>query len=120
MEEIIINKKINVKAQVKSTYEEYLDSLSLKQKAKFFKSVKDFALSELILALMEKDAISVRKLSKIAQLSPSVIQAMRSGTNKSFTIQSFFKILNGLGYKKLLVEHNGKFIPLNIASVIET
>ena len=42
---------------------------------------------------MAKDNVSVRKLAKIAGVSPTIIQAMRSGTKKDFSMQSFFKIL---------------------------
>lgn len=64
---------------------------------------------------MEQDEVSVRKLAKLAGVSPTVVQAMRSGTKKDFSMQSFFKILKGLGCKKLMVEYNGQFIPLNIS-----
>ena len=72
-------------------------------------------LSELILAAMEKDNISVRKLAQMAGVSPTIVQAMRSGAKKDFSMKSFFKILQGLGYKKFVVELNGNYIPLNIS-----
>lgn len=66
-----MNKKVkeNKKTKVyKSTYDEYVESLSPKRKKEFDQGLKDFALSELILALKENDEISVRRLAKIAGL----------------------------------------------------
>jgi hypothetical protein len=100
--------------KIKSTYEEHIESLSPKRKKEFDEGLKEFALSEIILALMERDEISVRKLAKMADLSPTVVQAMRSGSKTDFTMQSFFKILNGLGCKKVMIELNGHLIPLDI------
>lgn len=104
-----------MKKKIKSTYGEFIESLSPQELKKFKEGYKDFVLSELILAIMERDEISVRKLAKIADLSPTVVQAMRTGTKKDFSMQSFFKILKGLGCKKLMVEINGQFIPLDIS-----
>jgi hypothetical protein len=63
---------------------------------------------------MEKDNISVRNLAKLAGVSPTIVQAMRSGTKKDFTLQSFLKVLKGLGSKGLMVELHGQYIPLDI------
>lgn len=104
--------------KIKSTSDEFIESLSPRELKKFKNGYKEFALSELILAIMEEDEISVRKLAKIAGVSPTVVQAMRSGTKKDFSMQSFFKILKGLGCKKFMVELNGQFIPLEISSPI--
>jgi DNA-binding Xre family transcriptional regulator len=109
------SKKVTPEEQ-KSTVETFVDSLSPSELKKFKAGYRDFALSELILALMEQDEVSVRKLAEIAEVSPSVVQAMRSGMKKDFTMQSFFKILKGLGCKKLMVEFKGEMIPLEIPS----
>lgn len=102
-----------------STFDEYISSMSVRRKKEFDEGLKNFALSELILALMDKDEVSVRKLAEIACVSPTVVQAMRSGKNKDFTLQSFLKILDGLGCKQFIVEHHGQFIPLDIPSSIK-
>ncbi len=65
---------------------------------------------------MVQEDVSVRRLAKKAGVSPTVVQAMRSGTKKDFSLQSFFKILKGIGCKKLMVELNGQFFPLDISS----
>ena len=64
---------------------------------------------------MKQDNISIRKLAELAGISPTVVQAMRSGAKKDFTMKSFFKILKGIGCKSFMVELNGQFIPLNIS-----
>jgi hypothetical protein len=101
--------------RVKSTADEFVESLSPYEKKKFDEEYKDFLLSELILAAMEQDDISVRKLAKLAGVSPTVIQAMRSGAKKDFSMHSFFKVLKGLGCKKIMVELHGHLIPLDIS-----
>ncbi len=98
-----------------STSEEFLSSLTPKELKKFKDGYRDFALSELILAMMEEDEISVRALAKIAGVSPTVVQAMRSGSKKDFSMRSFFKVLKGLGCKKLVIERDGQSIPLDIS-----
>jgi len=104
----------NNNKKTKTTSEEFVESLSKKERKEFEKEYKELLLSELLHAIMEKDDVSVRKLAKLADLSPTVIQAMRSGTKKDFTLKSFFKVLKGLGCKKLMAEIDGKVIPLSI------
>ena len=100
--------------KMKSTMDKFIESLSPRELKKFNEERQEFILSELILAAMEKDNISVRKLAKMAGVSPTIVQAMRSGTKKDFSMRSFFKILKGLGCKSFMVEMNGRYIPLDI------
>lgn len=100
-----------------STTSKFLESLSTAEKKQFKQELKDLALSEMVLAAMAQDDVSVRKLAKLAQVSPSVIQAIRSGSKDDFTIKSIFKVLNGLGYS-ILLEKNGQTIPLDISHII--
>jgi len=102
--------------QVKSTYEEFIESLSAKEKKEFEKERREFLLSELVLAIMERDEISVRKLAKMAGVSPTVVQAMRSGVKKDFTLKSFFKVLKGLGCTKILLEIGDQVISLSVSN----
>jgi hypothetical protein len=69
--------------KMKSTSEKFIESLNPQELKAFKKGYKDFALSELILALIEKDEISVRKLAKIASVSPTIVQEIRSGLKKN-------------------------------------
>jgi hypothetical protein len=107
LETLMANKKI------KSTIDTFIESLSPKEKKAFDEEYKDLLLSEMILAAMEEDKISVRRLAKLAGVSPTVIQGMRSGINKDFNMGSFFKVLNGLGCK-VLIERNGHQISLDL------
>lgn len=102
--------------KTKSTIQEFVDSLSSKELKKYKEEREEFILSELVLAAMKKDNISVRKLAKLAGIPPTIVQAMRSGAKKDFTLQSFLKILKGLGSKGLMVELHGQYIPLDIPS----
>ena len=89
--------------KIKSTVDKLIESLSPKERKEFNEEYKELLLSEIILAAMEKDNISVRKLAEIAGVSPTIVQAMRSGTKKDFSMQSFFKVLRGLGCKKFTI-----------------
>ncbi len=100
--------------KTKSTVNKFIESLTLEERKKFDAEYQELLLSELILAAMEKDNISVRKLAKMAGVSPTIVQAMRSGSRKDFSMQSFFKILKGLGSKKFMIELHGQYIPLDI------
>ena len=100
-----------------STVDQTLAKLTPKQKEKFDKEFQDFVLSELLLAIMEQDNLSVRQLAKLANVSPSVIQSMRSGEKKDYTLTVFLKVLKGLGCKKLKVEYKGKNINLPFSTL---
>ncbi len=100
--------------KIKSTYDKLMESMSAKEKKEYEKELKDFIISELILAAMEEDNISVRKLAKLAGVSPTIVQEMRTGVKKSFNTDTFFKVLKGLGYNVFL-ERNGHITPLEVA-----
>jgi hypothetical protein len=100
--------------KIKSTVEELIESLTPEERKKYDEEYREFVLSELILAAMAKDNVSVRNLAKMAGVSPTIVQAMRSGSKKDFSMQSFFKVLKGLGSKRLMVELHGNYIPLEI------
>jgi len=68
------------------------------RKIKIEKEYKELLLSELLIAIMEEDLISVRKLAKAAGLSPSIIQDIRSGKKENLTLKSFSNIAAALGY----------------------
>jgi DNA-directed RNA polymerase subunit F len=101
--------------KTQSTSEKFIKSLSPQELKEFNEGYKNFALSELILAIMEQDEISVRKLAKIADVSPTIIQEMRSGLKKNYSMESFYKILKTLGFDQFMVGHNGQFIPIDLS-----
>lgn len=95
-----------------TTYEKFVNSLTPKQRKQFDRERKEFLISEMILAAMEKDNVSVRKLASLAGVSPTIIQGIRTGTKKNVTIKTFSKIFNILGYTMLL-EKNGELIHID-------
>lgn len=84
------------KKKPKSTVERFLEDPE--QKRIFEEEHKEFLLSELIIALMEEDHISVRKLAEVAGVSPNVIQALRSGKKDNPTLATIASIAHALGY----------------------
>lgn len=60
-----------VHKKIKSTYDEHIETLTPERKKEFEQGLRDFALSELMLALRERDEASVRQLAKIATASGS-------------------------------------------------
>ena len=101
--------------KVKSTSQKFIETLSPKELKTFNEGYKDFALSELILALMEQDEISVRKLAKIADVSPTLIQEMRSGLKKNYSMETFYKILKSLGFNQFMIGRDNQFIPIDLS-----
>nr|NGY94358.1 hypothetical protein [Neochlamydia sp. AcF84] len=55
-----------------------------------------------MIALIEEDHISVRKLAKVAGLSPSILQGIRSGQKDYLTLKSFANIIFAWGYSIVL------------------
>ena len=76
------------------------------------KEFREFALSELMLALMEDDRKSVRKLAELAGLNPSTIQDLRSGKSKDVGLKNFIRIAEACGYSLELVKDKNR-IPLH-------
>jgi transcriptional regulator with XRE-family HTH domain len=86
-----------MKKRAKSTYEEFIEDNE--QKDLLDKEYKELLLSELLLAAMKHDHISVRKLASAAGVSPTIIQGLRSGSKTNITIDTLSKILDAVGYQ---------------------
>lgn len=71
-------------------------------KKAFEKRYKELLLSELLIALMERDEKSVRGLAKEVGLSPTVIQKIRSGKQTDLKINNFVRIAHACGYHVVL------------------
>lgn len=69
---------------------------------------KEFLLSELLLALMDEDHISVRKLAEAAGVSPSLVQDLRSGKKDNLTLKNFSSLTDVLGYDIVLEKREKK------------
>jgi DNA-binding Xre family transcriptional regulator len=62
----------------------------------------EFILSELLLAIMQEDHVSIRKLAQEAGVSPSLVQDLRSGKKDNLTFKNFSNIFDALGYDIVL------------------
>jgi DNA-binding Xre family transcriptional regulator len=100
-------KKNTITKKPLSTYDEHIQSLSPKELKSYKKGYQEFLLSEIVIAAMQEDDVSVRKLAKAAGISPTIVQEIRAGKRKNLSLQSFFKILDALGYSFIL-EKPGK------------
>lgn len=90
-----------------SSYDEFVQRLTKKEREKFETGYKEFLLSELLIAIMQDNEVSVRKLAKEAGVSPTIVQELRSGKKKNITLQTFVNILSSSGYS-LIVEGPAK------------
>lgn len=86
-----------MKRKVKSTYEEFIEDDE--QKDLLDTEYKELLLSELLIAAMEQDHISIRKLAAAAGVSPTIIQGLRSRSKTNITIDTLSKILDAIGYE---------------------
>lgn len=99
--------------KVVSTYDEHLKGMTKARRKKFDEGYHELLLSELLIAIMKEDDVSVRELAKAAGISPTIVQGVRSGTNQNVTMQSFFKMMSALGCS-LVVEKNKARFPLEL------
>lgn len=83
-----------------STYEEFIQDPQ--QKKLLDDEYQELLLSELFLALMSEDQISVRKLAKAAGVSPTIIQEIRTGKKDNLTLKTFLLLIESLGYSLVL------------------
>ncbi|MDN5215571.1 hypothetical protein QQ020_26070 [Fulvivirgaceae bacterium BMA12] len=98
------------KTKKMTTFEREMQDSKFKEA--YDKEFREFALSELMLALMEDDKKSVRKLAEMAGLSPTAIQDLRSGKAKDVKFKNFISIIEAMGYGIELVKGK-KRIPIH-------
>ncbi len=101
--------------KVKSTFEEYFESMTPAQRKKYDEGFRSLALSEMILAAMQDDEVAAKKLAKMAGVSPTIVQEI-CAYRKAFDIKSIFKVIDSLGFN-LLLERDGETIPLDISFI---
>ncbi len=97
----------------RSTCEREIEDPAFKKR--FLREYAELALSELILAMMAEDDVSVRKLAREVGMAPSVVQSVRSGRHSNLTLKSFVKMISALG-GELAVKKGGHYISLKIAA----
>jgi len=83
-----------------STYERKMKDPKFRKA--YQQSYKELLFSELIISIMEGDDKSVRQLAKEADLSPSVIQDLRSGKQHDIKVSNLIKIARVFGYDVIL------------------
>lgn len=97
----MLSKKNSVKRSTKkitkSSYEELIENP--KQKKLLDKEYNELLISELIIAVMKQDELSVRRLAKDAGVSPTIIQELKTGKRSNITLNTFSRVLNALGYQ---------------------
>lgn len=98
---------------VQTTYDRHIQRMSPERKKKFDAEYRELVLSELLIALMKEDDVSVRKLAREAGLSSAIVQGVRSGTKQNITFQSFLKIMQALGCS-LIVKKDRHTYPLEL------
>lgn len=85
-----------MRKKIESTYDKIIKNK--KRKANVDKEYKQLVISELLLAAMAKDNISVRKLAKEAGISPTIIQELKTGKRKNITVDTLIRVLSAVGY----------------------
>lgn len=71
------------KKKIKGTLDRYLETMIPEERKKFDEGYRELLISEMIIAAMEKDDVSVRRLAKKAAISPSTVHGLRSGASDS-------------------------------------
>lgn len=98
--------KNNNKDKSLSTYDELMQNPDFKKKHE--ESYRELVLSELLLAIMSEDNISIRSLAKQAGISPAIIQDIRSGKRDNLTLKTFASLIDALGYNLVLENRKQK------------
>ena len=80
-----------MKKKHKSTYEEFIEDS--KEHKLLDQEYEALLVSELLLAAMEEDHISVKKLAELAGISPTIIQEIRSGKRENVSAKSIILFL---------------------------
>lgn len=102
-----------MKKKAKSTYEEFIEDS--KQHKLLEKEYKVLLVSELLLAAMEEDHLSIRKLAQAAGVSPTIIQGLRTRKRANITIETLTRILDVIGYQITLTPKHPHERKLKIA-----
>lgn len=92
-----------------STYERKMQDKKFRKA--YEKSYKELLFSELLISIMDDDHKSVRALAKEADLSPSVIQDIRSGKQQDIKTSNLIKIAHAFGYEVILRKEKEDEVP---------
>ena len=83
-----------------STYERKMKNPKFKKA--FEEGYRELLFSELMISIMDDDDVSIRELAREAELSPSVIQDLRSGKQHDIKVSNLIKIAQAFGYEVIL------------------
>jgi len=70
-----------------------------KRKALFEKEYSQFLLSEFLIEEMEKNKVSVRKLSTTTGISTSIIQNLKAMKSENLTLKTILSLIEPFGYE---------------------
>lgn len=99
-------KKVITNKRKISTFERELKNPKFKKD--FYENYSQFLLSELLIAMMEKDNKSVRQLAKEVDLSATIIQKLRSQKQTDIKLSNFLNIAHACGYHVALERNDEK------------
>ncbi|MDP1609263.1 MAG: helix-turn-helix transcriptional regulator [Chlamydiales bacterium] len=99
-----------MKKKTKSTYEKFIENKKQKRLLD-----RELLISELLLAAMKEDHLSVRKLAAEADVSPTIIQNLKSGKKTNITINTLSRILDVIDYQIILAPKSGSGKQLKMA-----
>jgi mRNA-degrading endonuclease RelE of RelBE toxin-antitoxin system len=89
-----------------STFEREMQDITFREE--FEKEYNELLLSETILAMMNDAHKSVRKLATETDLSPTVIQNIRSGMQEDIKLSNFINISHACGYRLILEKDDNR------------
>ena len=98
---------------IKNTYQKEISDPNFKKL--FEREYGELLLSEIILAMMEEDKTSVRKLAKEVGIAPSVLHSVCSGTHTNLTLKNFIKLISALG-GEVTIKRGKEYIPVKLAA----
>lgn len=100
--------------KTRSTYDAFVESMTPKQRKEFEEGYRELLISEMLIAVMHQDKVSVRELAQEAGVSPTIVQGIRSGTRENISVKSLLKIFSALGYK-LKAEREDGAVSINLS-----
>ena len=94
--------------KIKSTYEKFVEALTPEERLDYEKGYRELLISEMLIAAMQKDEVSVRELAARAGVSPTTVQNLRSGASDS-AVRSLFEVFKALGYAIVAEKDDERF-----------
>lgn len=92
--------EVTIMTKPLSTFERKMKNAKFKKA--FEEGYRELLFSELMISIMEDDDVSIRELAKEAEISPSVIQDLRTGKQHDIKVSNLIKIAHAFGYEVIL------------------